>query len=266
MEITEEGVAVFNNPFEFFELPLDLQEDFLLKSDLNSIKNLCSAAVLSTTPGARMFSEGLCNNYMFWRRKFRQDFTLDYSRVLGGDTLTTDRKKLEYWRGQYKEYLRIAGARMIAAARVGDVKRITYALNLGVDPNIQDAYSYTALAYAAEKGHDMAVRKLLRGGANPNVRVLDIEWTPLIMASAEGHIDVVKSLLEGGADPNLQGSEGITALIQATTERHKGIVLELLAFGANIELQDDDGDTALDEAAKRGYDDIVEILRGVGVK
>lgn len=260
MEITE-GVAVFNDPFEFFELPLDLQEDFLLRSDLNSIKNLCSAAALSKNPRARMFLEGLCNSYMFWRKKLRQDFPLDYSRVLGGDTRTNDREKLEYWRNQYKGLLPFAGARMIAAARVGDVEGITNALNIGVDPNTQDAHGFTALAYATENGHDTAVRKLLRGGADPNIRLLSIEWTPLIIASAEGNLKVVQSLLEGGADPDFQSADKETALMHAAMEGHVDIVRELLRAGANVDLRDDEGNTALDEAVKRGYNNIAEMIR-----
>jgi len=73
MEVSE-GVLEFRDPFEFFDLPLVVQEEYLLKSDLQSIKNLCNAAALSKEPGAASFFQGLCNGYQFWREKFRRDF------------------------------------------------------------------------------------------------------------------------------------------------------------------------------------------------
>lgn len=264
MEITQEYSAIFYNPLIFFELPNDLQEYFLLKSDLNSIKNLCLALSLYENPEPVIFLEGLCSSYRFWRKKLRQDFVLDYRRILDGDTWTKNKDKLEYWKSQYENLFLISGARMIAAARVGDVNGINEALNLGVDPNTKDARGYTALVYATENGHNTSVQKLLEVGADPNVILSSIdEWTPLIIASSEGYIDIVRNLLENGADIDFQSSDKETALIRATIEGHVDIVQELLENKANVDLRDDEGNTALDEALNRGYDEIVELLRSI---
>ena len=100
MEVSE-GVLEFKDPFEFFKLDTLYQEEYLLKSDLESIKNLCATAALSKEPGAVGFFQGLCNDYRFWRKKFRGDFPELFEealRVAEGEGIDD---QVRYWREEY---------------------------------------------------------------------------------------------------------------------------------------------------------------------
>jgi ankyrin repeat protein len=74
---------------------------------------------------------------------------------------------------------------------------------------------------------------LLDAGADINARDSDHGFTALTWAGVGGHADLVKVLLERGADPGVKGNEDKT-------------VLRL--------------------AAEKGLKDVVEVLKGHGVR
>ncbi|MBN2215865.1 MAG: ankyrin repeat domain-containing protein [Pirellulales bacterium] len=73
------------------------------------------------------------------------------------------------------------------------------------------------LVGAAQDGHLDQVRKLLRGGTDPNARCKD-GFTALMWASARGHIEVVGVLLDSGAEPLARARRGRTAIEIAIQE------------------------------------------------
>lgn len=91
--------------------------------------------------------------------------------------------------------------RLVAAAAIGDTRRVEELLAAGADPNVRDANGYGALHQAAADDAPAAVRVLLRAGAevdSPDGR----GWSALSWAAYLGAADSATVLLEADADPN----------------------------------------------------------------
>ena len=65
----------------------------------------------------------------------------------------------------------------------------------------------TALAWAAQEGHEQVVDVLLKAGANPDIQGHGC-WTALMVASKRGHKGIVKALVEGKAGTNIADKVG----------------------------------------------------------
>jgi hypothetical protein len=93
-----------------------------------------------------------------------------------------------------------------------------------------ERHQYTALAYAAYKGHERIVRYLLERGARVNA---DAENgtiyvnTPLMMASIQGHQSTALMLLKAGADPMVRVVGGYTARELAAKYSHVSLARTL---------------------------------------
>ncbi|XP_054431424.1 ankyrin repeat and SOCS box protein 3 isoform X2 [Pteronotus mesoamericanus] len=123
---------------------------------------------------------------------------------------------------------------------------------------------FSALHFAASRGHWKIVQILLEAGADPNATTLE-ETTPLFLAVENGRIDVLRLLLRHGA--NVNGSHsmcGWNALHQATFQENAEIIKLLLKRGANKECQDDFGITPLFVAAQYGKLESLSILISSG--
>lgn len=100
-------------------------------------------------------------------------------------------------------------------------------LTRGAVPDARDADGYTALMYAANRGHDGCVSRLLTHGANPNAAD-EQGSTPLMFAAQHGHTRIVERLLDAGADPDSRGDHGFTALEFAEQNGHNATVNVLI--------------------------------------
>ena len=86
-----------------------------------------------------------------------------------------------------------------AAARAGDVARVTAALDKGADVNAKTRYGATALTYAADKGHLEIVKLLIARGADVNAQDSFYQMRAVDMAMTNNHPAVVTLLLERGS-------------------------------------------------------------------
>ncbi|XP_054584257.1 ankyrin repeat and SOCS box protein 3 isoform X2 [Eptesicus fuscus] len=123
---------------------------------------------------------------------------------------------------------------------------------------------FSALHFAAHRGHGKIVQILLEAGADPNATTLE-ETTPLFLAVENGRMDVLRLLLRYGA--NVNGSHsmcGWNALHQATFQENTEIIKLLLKRGASKECQDDFGITPLFVAAQYGKLESLSILISSG--
>jgi ankyrin repeat protein len=78
-----------------------------------------------------------------------------------------------------------------------------------------DGFGYTALIWAAEKGHlDVAQLLLDRGAAID--KTANTGSTALIEAAKKGHLDVARLLLDRGAELDKDNCFGWSALMQAS--------------------------------------------------
>lgn len=91
---------------------------------------------------------------------------------------------------------------------------------------------YLPLAAACYRGNVSIVKKLLKIGADKNLKC-GLYETPLIAACKGGFIDLVSILINAGADLNLQGGYH-TPLTAALADGHFSIVERLIQKGADI--------------------------------
>jgi len=127
--------------------------------------------------------------------------------------------------------------------------------------NIQDSDGTTPLIIAARKQNIMAVRELIRAGANLNIQN-KYGITALIAAVDEQNIDIVRELLRAGANPDLKNGDGDTALMYAAC-LNIDLVRELIEAGANVNLVNNKT-TALLKAIKRKNVEITTALLEAG--
>ena len=129
-----------------------------------------------------------------------------------------------------------------------------------------DMYEYaeccTALHYAAHCGYDKCVDVLIKGGADVDQTVADMNgWTALHHAIRFGNDQCVELLINAGADLNIQDTEyGDTLLHAAIREqRYKSAEL-LLQAGADVNISNPCGFTPLHRAALCENSKFVEAL------
>lgn len=120
----------------------------------------------------------------------------------------------------------------------------------------------TALHLAALKGDAGEVRRLLSGGANPNLQC-DQGWTPLHCATQLNSAECVSLLLAHGATLDLRDRFGNTALWRAVmASKGEGAVIAiLLEAGANRDLANDSGVSPVALAARIGNYDIARFFK-----
>jgi len=113
------------------------------------------------------------------------------------------------------------------------------------------------LVAAARQGDAAAVRRLVRSGADPNVRYGSLNWTPLMHAIYRDRPGAVQALLDSGADVNRTFDfeseprtmqREVTPLMMAAAYGQTPTVELLLRRGADPARADGDGNRALDYA------------------
>ncbi|MFF5424179.1 MULTISPECIES: ankyrin repeat domain-containing protein [unclassified Streptomyces] len=113
------------------------------------------------------------------------------------------------------------------------------------------------LCGAACGGHTEVVRALLAGGARPDQEEA-YGWTAPAWAVRLGHAGTLRALLEHGADPDRPGPDGLVPLVAAARRGSTGCVRALLDHGARAL------EPALREARRWiGADIAAELRRGL---
>ncbi|OJD33069.1 ankyrin repeat protein [Diplodia corticola] len=114
----------------------------------------------------------------------------------------------------------------------------------GMDPNVPNGQSQTALHLAAEKGHERVVKVLINKGARL-CAVDGSEHTALRLAAKNGHAKTVGTLLSQQKSEKFEQSELDNALLLAAAGKHTDTVDKLQKKGARSGPQDSQGMTAL---------------------
>jgi len=122
-------------------------------------------------------------------------------------------------------------------------------IHTGIDLNLQNENSFTALMFAILNNNPALVQDLIKAKANINLQ----NWskaTALIIAANLNKPAIAQALIAARANLNLQDIFGNTALIVAAGLEDPTIAQDLIATRrANVNLQNKGGDTALFWAA-----------------
>jgi excisionase family DNA binding protein len=146
----------------------------------------------------------------------------------------------------------------------GDVPGINALIAAGADVNTRTEDGWTPLMLATIKGHTEVVLALLKQGADVNARNKK-GWTALMFAVSMGDLETMRALLAGGrAEIDARDNDGKTALMQATGENNIESLRVLIEAQADVNVVDRLGETALTIAARRGYTEVVELLKKAG--
>ena len=113
--------------------------------------------------------------------------------------------------------------RMFDAARTGNIEIFEQALPRGLPANLTNDKGDSLVMLAAYHGHATLVGLLVKHGANVN-RLNDRGQSPLAGAVFKNEEECVKKLLEGGADPEI----GTPSALDATKVRNTSLFLLLM--------------------------------------
>jgi len=150
------------------------------------------------------------------------------------------------------------------AARKGDVERVRYYLERGINANVMRQGEEVALHLAAANGNAEVAELLIAKGGDVNAKGKHGN-TPLLYAASRGNWEVVELLLDLGADVNGKNDGGDTTLHHAARGGNLEIAELLLGLGADVNAKNSRDRTTLHHAARGGNLEIVELLLGLGL-
>jgi hypothetical protein len=161
----------------------------------------------------------------------------------------------------FNKILQQSSNAFLVSAEKGDIKEFCNLLATGVDPvAAKGRNDFTALHYAASRGHLAIVQELLYLGVPVDVRTKDGE-TPLHVAVYAGHMLVVEQLLDHHADINAVNQDNETPLFYASSQGRPLIIRVLLQRGADPAVVDNvTEDTALARAKDKRTEQMFALL------
>ncbi|NIA01610.1 MAG: hypothetical protein GWO83_00515 [Bacteroidia bacterium] len=158
----------------------------------------------------------------------------------------------------------LQGQEIIEAAKTGRLDRVRELTS--VDPElleVVDEAGYTALRWAAIRGHREVARLLVEAGSDPN-SVGDDGGTSLHGAAHHDDMDMMAALLEAGGDITLRNRWGRTPLHVAARRGCPGVARLLLDAGADPEATTAEGWSTLNVAYRGGHPELVNLLLDAG--
>jgi hypothetical protein len=141
---------------------------------------------------------------------------------------------------------------LLVAAENGDAKLVDNLLRKGASADSRGSKGleqFTALHYAACRGHLLVAERLIRaGGANVNAVNKDKE-TPLHLAVYGGYLNIVELLLDSGANVHAANAYNETPLFYAARRGFAVLTRLLMHRGADPDHKSRFGDTAIDDCS-----------------
>jgi eukaryotic-like serine/threonine-protein kinase len=156
--------------------------------------------------------------------------------------------------------------RLVRAARSNDLKAVRRSARHEPIDGRGDG-GWTALHFAAQRGHLEVARWLLRQGASVDLRTQDFGRTALMLAARYGDGPMVHLLLEAGADVAARDRLGDTALHLAVSDPSRPAlraVRHLVAAGSDVERTGQQAHTPLVRAVVQGHDEGLDALLDAG--
>ena len=162
----------------------------------------------------------------------------------------------------WSESEKISDTQFFLLCADGNTQGVIEAIKAGA--NVNAKYDgWTALMYAASKGHAEIVNALINANADINAKA-QLDVTVLMIAAGLGHTEVVNTLIKAGVDVNAKNKLEATALMAAIENGHVEIVNALIKAGADINAKAKLDVTTLMTAAILGRTEIVNTLIEAG--
>ncbi|XP_037350649.1 ankyrin repeat and EF-hand domain-containing protein 1 isoform X1 [Talpa occidentalis] len=145
-----------------------------------------------------------------------------------------------------------------------DIDMVSFLLNLGAHPDVQDQMGCTPTMRAAELGHELSMEILAK--AKADMTIVDNEGKGILfycILPTKRHYRCALIALEHGADVNNCSYNGMPVFLRACEEAHdvRDVCLTFLEKGANPNaINSSTGRTALMEASREG---VTELVRGI---
>tara|TARA_R110000868_G_scaffold150271_2_gene373341 strand:+ start:5827 stop:6528 length:702 start_codon:yes stop_codon:yes gene_type:complete len=159
---------------------------------------------------------------------------------------------------------------MVAAhARRHAAAAALIAAGADLDALDRDRYDVVTIASVAD---DVEMLKIaIAAGANPGQTTSPYDGTALIAAAHLGHVGVVKTLIAAGAPLDHVNNLNWTALIESIVlgdggANHVACLKALVDAGANVNIPDGSGVSPLGLAQRRGFGEMVKILKAAGAE
>ncbi len=151
------------------------------------------------------------------------------------------------------------------AIEQGSTSIVDYLLDLRTYNNSYDSAGQTPLFVAVNKRDKSLVSKLLKRGADPNLKSTSgLEATPLMWASGSNSTEIVGLLIKSGADVNVGDKNGDPALNWATYYGYVETMKLLIDKGADLSIKSKHG-TPADVGLRLWHaDSVMEVFRATG--
>lgn len=133
------------------------------------------------------------------------------------------------------------------AARCGAVTTMKELIARGADVNLAsgpEEKCMTVLHFAAEGGHEEALKLLLKHGASVSARSTSLS-TPFYRGARSGSKEALKILLDAGSDINAETWDHWTPLFEAISHGRRRIASQLLQWGADPTIMTLQGESTL---------------------
>ena len=141
------------------------------------------------------------------------------------------------------------------------IEVVKFLMNSGAKVNCADKPDeWTALHYAACKGHSEVAAALIEFGKANVQAVSAYDRTPLHIAAEEGNIEVAKLLLENNANVNAEGMGKLTAFHLACMQGNFDMAMLLVNHGADVNLKNEEKSSALHMACRGENIELVRFL------
>ncbi|KAL3116325.1 hypothetical protein niasHT_002408 [Heterodera trifolii] len=151
---------------------------------------------------------------------------------------------------------------LMYACNKGNVDIVRLLLSHGANVELTDFEGYFLLTDAAFGGSLEVCRLLVEEwAADVNQQTIQERYTALIFAASRGHLAIVNFLVEHGADLQHVDVDGHSALMWAVKKGKIEMARHLVAIGADINQRNMEGKRAQDFAEESGNAEMVAIFR-----
>lgn len=122
-----------------------------------------------------------------------------------------------------------------AALRARNPQIISFLIDQGADPNLEDALGHTPLLISLQLRDPRLIHLIRCKGADLN-KPNTAGYTPLTETVSNNNVRDMQNLLRFGADIDKPDADGMTPLAQAYCDNKSHIAQQLLSLGADISL------------------------------